>query len=80
MAEVSKEDYASANSILATMRTMGQSTSMAIVTIIVGLILGKGSLETAVLADLLRTLHGAFMTFVVLCAVGVFLSLQRRKK
>lgn len=80
MAEVSKEDYASANSILATMRTMGQSTSMAIVTIIVGLILGKGSLETAAPADLLRTLHGAFMTFVVLCAVGVFLSLQRRKK
>lgn len=80
IAEVSKEDYASANSILATMRTMGQSTSMAVVTIIVGLILGKVSLEAAAPADLLRTLHMALRTFMALCAVGVFLSLQRRKK
>ena len=41
MSCVSKEDYSVANSILATMRTVGHSSSMAIVTIVVGLNLGE---------------------------------------
>lgn len=77
LSSVGKEDYASANAILSTMRTVGQSMSMAVVTIIVGLVLGNVALEHAEPEALVKTMHSAFIVFVVLCAIGIFLSLKR---
>ncbi|MGN1157717.1 MAG: MFS transporter [Agathobacter sp.] len=77
---VKKEEYAIANSILSTMRTVGQSLSMAIVTIIVGMTLGNIALEHSAPADLVKTMHVMFVICVVMCVAGVFLSLQRRKE
>ncbi len=77
---VPKEEYAIANSILSTMRTVGQSISMCIVTIIVGVILGSVSLEHSAPADLVKTMHIMFIICIIMCVAGVFLSLQRRKE
>ncbi len=79
LSSVGKEDYASANAILATMRTAGQSTSMAVVTIIVGIFLGSTALEQARPQDLVSTMRCAFIVFVILCAAGIYLSLKRNK-
>lgn len=78
MSCVQPKDYSVANSILSTMRTVGQSSSMAVVTIVVGLTLGNQSLNSVSPADLVSTMHIIFGIFVVLCAVGVGLSMQRR--
>lgn len=77
---VNKEEYAIANSILSTMRTVGQSISMCIVTIIVGIILGNVALEYSAPADLVKTMHIMFVICVIMCVAGMFLSLQRRKE
>ena len=77
---VEKEEYAIANSILSTMRTVGQSISMCIVTIIVGVILGSVALEHSAPTDLVKTMHIMFIICVIMCVAGVFLSLQRRKE
>ncbi|MCR5666561.1 MAG: MFS transporter [Eubacterium sp.] len=77
LAMVDKEDYAVTNSILATMRTIGQTLSMAIVTIIVGHILGNIALAESTPQQLVKVMHYSFIVFMVLCIVGVFLSVQR---
>lgn len=79
MACVKKEDYSVANSILATMRTIGHTSSMAVVTIVVGLSLGNTALDSAAPVDLIRTMHTAFLVFIVLCVLGTFMSLKRGK-
>lgn len=75
---VKKEEYAIANSILSTMRTFGQSLSMAVVTIIVGMTLGNVALEHSTPENLVKTMHIMFVICIVMCVAGVFLSLQRR--
>ncbi len=80
LAMVEKEDYAVANSMLATMRTIGQTLSMAIVTIVVGQILGNIALANSSPAQLVQVMHISFVIFVILCLAGVFLSLQRIEK
>ncbi|MBQ1489810.1 MAG: MFS transporter [Eubacterium sp.] len=79
MSCVEKKDYSVANSILATMRNVGHSSSMSIVTIIVGLFLGTSSLDAAGPDLLIRTMHTCFHVFIVLCTIGVFFSLARKK-
>ncbi|MGN0659160.1 MAG: MFS transporter [Emergencia sp.] len=80
MACVEKRDYSVANSILATMRTVGQSSSMAVVTVVVGFTMGNTSLDSASPAALVHTMHIAFLIFIVLCILGVFMSLKRGKE
>lgn len=77
---VKKEEYAIANSILSTMRTVGQSISMAVVTIVVGMTLGNVALEHSSPEQLVNTMHIMFVICVIMCVAGVFLSLQRRKE
>lgn len=79
MACVGPEDYSIANSILATMRTMGQTVSMAIVTIIIGLVMRGQTLNDASPAVMVHTMRLCFLVFVVMCLAGVFFSLARKK-
>ncbi len=79
MSCVEPKDYSVANSILSTMRTVGQSSSMAVVTIVVGITMGNGALAMAEPAILVHTMHIIFGIFIALCLIGMVLSMQRRK-
>ncbi len=74
---VSKKDYGVANSIIATMRTYGQSSGMAILSSITAVVLGTGTLETSPHADILHMMHVSFLTFACICVLGLFFSLAR---
>jgi predicted MFS family arabinose efflux permease len=77
LSSVDKADYAVANSIVATMRTYGQSSSMAIISVVTAAVLGTASLEASPAADIIRMMHAAFMIFALLCVIGIFFSLMR---
>ena len=79
MSRVDPSEFSVANSILSTMRTTGQSTGMAIVTIVVSATVGNVSLYEVPTEDLVKTMHIGFTIFAVLCAMGIFMSLQRKK-
>ena len=76
---VSREDYGVANSIVATMRTYGQSSGMAVLSVITSVILGSASLAESPAADILRMMHTSFIIFAGICIIGLFFSLARDK-
>lgn len=78
MASVEKTDYGVASSLLATMRTIGQSGSMAVLTVIVGLYMDGTVLTDADPEVLIHTMNTGFLVFTVICAAGVFVSLRRK--
>lgn len=77
MSRADKADYGVANSIVSTMRTVGQSFSMALVNIIVTLNLGEKSLAETEPDELVKTLRICFGVFLTLCVIGTFISLKR---
>lgn len=78
MSCVEKTDYGVASSVLATMRTIGHTSSMAIVTVIVGLYMGDTALSEAEPQILIKTMHTAFLIFTGICVVGTIISLKRK--
>lgn len=74
---VDKSDYGVANSIIATMRTYGQSSGMAVLSMITAFTLGTGSLESSPHSAILRMMHISFIVFAVICVIGLFFSLAR---
>lgn len=76
---VDKKDYGVANSIIATMRTYGQSSGMAVLSMITSFTLGTGTLESSPQADILRMMHISFIVFACICVTGLFFSLARDK-
>lgn len=76
-ARLSIEDRAMGNSVLATMRTVGQSLSMCIVTVIVNLRLGDIPLHAAGNTILVNTIRICFAVFVILCIAGTLMSAAR---
>lgn len=70
MACVDKKDYGVASSVLATMRSIGHTSSMAVVMMIVGLYMGKMPLSGASPELLVETMRAAFKLFVVVCLLG----------
>lgn len=78
MACVEQQDYGVASSILATMRSIGHTASMVIVTVIVGRYMGDKALADAEPELLIKTMHTAFFIFTGICAAGVFISLKRK--
>ena len=80
MACVDRQEYSVASSILATMRSIGHSSSMAIVTIVIGAYMGNIGMVDATPQQLVQTMHTAFAIFTALCVVGIPLSLSRGTK
>lgn len=80
MSRADKSDYAVANSIVSTMRTIGQSFSMALVNIIVSFKLGDSALSQASGDNLISTIRTCFIVFLFLCIVGTLISLKRGEK
>lgn len=77
MSSVTKEAYGLASSTLGTMRLVGQSVSMAIVTLMLSHFVGNVELEFASTASLIQCTKVSFMVFTVLCFFGIFASLAR---
>ena len=77
---VEKKDYSIANSIIATMRTYGQSSGMALFNIVTGIVLGRSTLEAAPTGEIVKTMHLAFIVFMVVCVIGLVFSLARDKE
>lgn len=78
MSCVEKEDYGVASSILATMRSIGHTLSMVIVTVTVTRFLGNAPLAEAPAGLLISVIRVSFSIFTVICAAGVFISLKRK--
>ncbi len=78
MSCVDKEEYGVASSILATMRSIGHTLSMVIVTIIVSRFMGSEPLAAADPDVLVKVINVSFIVFTVICAGGVFISLKRK--
>ncbi len=76
---VDRKDYGIANSVLNTMRSVGQTLSMVIVTIIVSATLPGIQLVAAEPSGLVGVIRTAFIIFTIMCIAGVFFSLKRKR-
>jgi MFS family permease len=79
MSCVRHEDYGVASSLIATSRNIGQVSSMALITLVMHARLGSLTFAQASKAQLTSAFHIQFVIFSIICAVGVFISLQRKK-
>ena len=80
MSCVHPSDYGVANSIIATMRTYGQSSGMAVLNIVTGVVLEKGTYEGASAAVLMKMIHLSFFVFAIVCLAGIGCSMARDKR
>lgn len=78
MSCVQEADYGVASSILATMRSIGHTLSMVVVTIIVTFYMQDASMAEAPPDILIRVMRISFIIFTGICIAGVFVSLKRR--
>lgn len=78
MACVDKWDYGVASSVLATMRSLGQTFGMAVITVILGALLGSTPLKLVSPVELVLAMRICFRVFTVICLVGVAISMKRR--
>ncbi|MDR0909474.1 MAG: MFS transporter [Spirochaetaceae bacterium] len=78
MSSVQASDYSMASSLIATSRNIGDVISMGLISIIMSLQLGGETLEQASKAQIVRCFRIGFIIFTIICAAGVFISLQRR--
>lgn len=77
MSCVEKEDYGVASSILATMRSIGHTFSMVIVTITVTVLASDMALADVPADVLIKVIRVSFIVFTAICIAGVFISLKR---
>jgi len=80
MSSVEPKDFGVASSVQSTARTMGQVIGMALITIVTNFIIGKRQLADVPKALYVQNLHIAFVIFAALCAVGIFICLNRAKE
>ena len=80
MSCVQKEDYGVASSILATMRSIGNTLSMVIVTVIVTGFIADIPLAEAPVHVLVKVIRISFSVFTGICTVGIFISLKGSKR
>ncbi|MEM3365146.1 MAG: MFS transporter, partial [Candidatus Methanomethyliaceae archaeon] len=80
MSSVERGLFGVASAILSTMRTLGQTFSIALATLVLSIFVGSDILKTSNLGDFISGMRFAFLIFAVLCVIGVFTSLSRSKK
>lgn len=78
MSCVGPQDYGAATSLQGTMRTLGQTASLTIVTSILTVHIGDTVLANAPVSALILSMRTGFIIFTVLCIIGVFFSMQRK--
>ncbi len=79
MSSVEKEYYGVSSAILATMRQVGQLSSMAIVMVLFASIIGKVEITPEYYPLLITATRISFVVFGVLSILGIFFSLARGK-
>ena len=79
MSSVEKRLYGSANGVLATMRIVGQMTSMMLVTLVFALIIGKVEIDVTNYDLLEKSIRLTFTIAAALCIPGLYLSMARGK-
>ncbi len=77
MGSVEKRFYGIASGALATMRLMGQMLSMAVVTVLFAIIIGRTQITPETHAVFLKSIRIAFTIFTLLCSIGIYFSLAR---
>ncbi|KJS12930.1 MAG: MFS transporter [Peptococcaceae bacterium BRH_c8a] len=77
MGAVEKRFYGVASSTLGTMRLVGQASSMAIVTLVLAMFVGRAELTAANAGQFLAGARLAFIIMTGLCFGGIFASLAR---
>lgn len=78
MSCVERKDYGVSASILSTMRSIGHTAGMSVVTAVVGIYIGSGSLKGAGAEVLMKTFHICFFIFTLLCILGIFMAGKRK--
>ncbi|MDQ5985394.1 MAG: Riboflavin transporter RibZ [Syntrophus sp. SKADARSKE-3] len=79
MSSVENTYYGVASGMLATMRLMGQTMSMAIVMLIISLHIGDARITLEQYPAFTGSLHSSLIVFCILCIAGIFASLARGK-
>ncbi|HRZ42975.1 MAG TPA: MFS transporter [Bacteroidales bacterium] len=79
MGSVQKHQLGLASGTAATMRVAGQIISMTIATLFIALYIGNQTVKTVPDAIFLRTMHYGFITFALICGLGVWFSMKRGK-
>ena len=77
MGAVQKKYYGIASGSVATMRLLGQMTSMAIVMVVFAMMIGREPITPATYQRFLIRMRTACLIFTGLCVVGIWFSLQR---
>ena len=77
MSAVGKQNYGSATSSLATMRILGHMSSMALVTLVFAVVIGKVNIEPAIFGQLQHAINLCFFIFTGVCLFGMMFSLAR---
>jgi MFS family permease len=77
MGAVDKKDYGLASGTVATMRLLGQMTSMAIATVVLTLLVGHRVIEPENYDRFLASVQTVFTVSAVLCAIGIYFSMFR---
>jgi EmrB/QacA subfamily drug resistance transporter len=77
MGSVAKKDYGIASGATATMRLLGQMTSMAIATVVLSLLVGHETIGPHNFDRFLISVRTLFTISALLCAIGIFFSMFR---
>ncbi len=77
MGAVNPADYSIGSAILATMRLLGQSLSLGLAMMLLGIFVGPVRLQPGSAPGLLPALRLGFIIFSLLCFLGIFASLAR---
>lgn len=80
MSSVEPRQYGIASGILSTARTVGQSFSMAVTTLIISMYLGRETISAQTASLFVRSFQMTFLLFAGFCLLGVFASLARGKR
>ena len=77
MSAVDKQYYGSATGSVATMRILGQMTSMVLVTLVFSMLIGQIKIEPTIYKDLMQAISVCFFISASLCIPGLVFSLVR---
>ena len=77
MSSVENSHYGAASSTVATMRLIGQMLSMAVVTVIFSLMMGKAQISNANYGVFVTSVNLAFIIFSGMCIMGCYFSFTR---
>lgn len=79
MNSVEKRYYGVASGILGAARTIGQTVSMGITSLILALFLGNSTINSSNHPSFIHGLRVSFLVFTIMCFLGIFASLARGK-